>query len=143
MPQRHHAGAEDVAIRVHHALAVAEQIPFALQALVEEFGVLCRPLGDEGIDQGELLAELDARLLEGRLDALSAADEDGRAEAVVQEHVGGAHHLLLLALGEDDALGVAAHLLEDALQPAGHRIEPGAETRRVGLHVHDGAPRHP
>ena len=51
----------------------------------------------------------------------------GRAEPLVDVGDGGAHHLLLLALGEDDALGLAAHAVEDALQRRGDRVEAGRE----------------
>ena len=37
--QRHHAGGEEVAVLVDQALAVAQQIAVALQALVEKVGV--------------------------------------------------------------------------------------------------------
>ena len=39
-PERHHAGGEDVAVLVDQALAVAEEHALALQARVEEVGVV-------------------------------------------------------------------------------------------------------
>ena len=63
-------------------------------------------------------------------DAILASDQNGRAKALVDEGHRGADDLLFLALGEDDALGIAAHALEDALQRAGDGIAPGGELRR-------------
>jgi len=39
-----------VAVVVDEALAVAEQIAVALQALIQELGIFVRPLGEAGID---------------------------------------------------------------------------------------------
>ena len=67
----------------------------------------------------------------------SASDQDRLAQARVVEGVGGARDLRLLAFGEDDALGRIAHLGEDAVQPAGHGIEPARQPGHVALHVDD------
>ena len=61
--------------------------------------------------------------------AVLAPDQDRRAEPLVDEGIGGADDLLLLALGEDDALGIAAHALDDPLQRAGDRIAPRRQLR--------------
>ena len=93
------------------------------------------------MDLDILVGDVEARPLRVLLDALFAADENGGAQPLVHEGHGGAHDLLLLALGEDDALGIAAHPLEDALQGAGHRITPGREGGLIGVHVVDGLAR--
>ena len=69
--------------------------------------------------------------------AILAPDQDGRAEPLVDEGIGGADDLLLLALGEDDAFGIAAHALDDALQGAGDRIAPRRQRRLIGVHIGD------
>ena len=58
--------------------------------------------------------QIDASSRRGLVDAVLAADEDRLAEALVDEGQRGANHLLL-ALGEDHALGEFAHALEDPL----------------------------
>ena len=73
----------------------------------------------------------------GRAHAVLAADEDRRAEPLVDEGIGGADDLLLLALGEDDALGHAPHALEDALHGARDRVAARRQLRLVGVHVDD------
>jgi len=70
-------------------------------------------------------------------DALLAADQHRRAVAAGAESERRADHALLLALGEHHALGVGAHLVEDALQARRGRIEPAAQARAVGVHVLD------
>jgi hypothetical protein len=66
------------------------------------------------------------------LDAVLAADQHGGAEPLVDEGQRGADDLLLLALGEDDALGLAAHALEDALQRPAIGIAPRRTAAPVG-----------
>ena len=59
--QRHHAGGEMVAVVVDQALAVAEQVALALQALVEIVGiggVAARQAGVDDLDAGPV--EVDA-----------------------------------------------------------------------------------
>ena len=61
--ERHHAGGEVVAVLVDQALAVAEQVALALQALVEIGGVVGVALRQRGVDDLDALAELDAEVL--------------------------------------------------------------------------------
>ena len=65
--------------------------------------------------------------LRGRAHAILAADQQRGAEPLVHEARGGADHLLLLAFGEDHALGLTAQPLEHARQHAGDRIAPRAQ----------------
>ena len=118
------------------------RIAAPLQTLVEELGVDRIALREPGVvDLDALLVEIEAGLLGGRAHAILAADQDRRAEALVDEGIGGADDLLLLALGEHDALGHAAHALDDALHRAGDRVAARRELRLVGVHVDDRPPR--
>src|SRR5690606_28642803 len=102
-----------------------------LQALVEILRIGGIAVREPGVvDLDALGLEVDAE--EGRRlrDAVLAADQDGASEALVDEGGGGANDLLLLALGEDDALGIAAHALEDAVQRARDGVAP---RRELGL----------
>ena len=85
----------------------------------------------------DALADVDAGAVGGGAHRLLAADQDRRAELVVDEAHRGADRLLLLALGEDDALRRAADALEDALQRADDRVAAGGELHLVGGHVGD------
>ena len=58
---RHHAGGEDVAVLVDHALAVAQQEAVALQALVEIVGVVDIALGDAGVGDFDILVQFERR----------------------------------------------------------------------------------
>ncbi len=129
-----------VAIGVDEALAVALQEAAPLQAGVEEIGVVAGAGGEPRVLDREALArEVDAGGGGGRADLVLAAEEDGGAETLAGEARGGADHLLLLALGEDHALRLLAHLGEDALQRARGGVAPGGELVAVGLPVDDGA----
>ena len=68
---------------------------------------------------------------------LLAADAGSRCRALVDVGDGGAHDLLLLALGEDDALGLPAHAVVDALQRRGDRVAPRLELLRIALEIGD------
>ena len=136
--QRHHAGGEMVAVVVDQPLGVAEEVALALQPLVEEVGidgVALRQARVDDLDAG--FCEVDAGELRVLAHDLLASDQDRRAELLADIGDGGAHDLLLLALGEDDALGLAAHAVVDALQRRGDRVAAGRELLRVFLQVGD------
>ena len=127
-----------VAVVVDQALAVAEQEALALQALVEIVGIDAVAARQPGIDDLDaVLVEVDAGVPGVLLDDVLAADQDGGAEPLVGVGDGGAHHLLLLALGEDDALRLAAHAVVDALQRRGDRVAAGRQLAGVGVEVED------
>ena len=113
------------------------QVAVALQPLVDEVGV-GRVLGRQtGIVDFQARRVLDAERFHALEHLLLAADQDRRAVAVVAEHHGGADRALLLALGEDDALRIGLHLLEQALQEVAGRIEAAREAALVFRHVGD------
>ena len=136
--ERHHGGGEMVAVLVDQALAVAEEIAVPLQPLVEILRIGRVAVREPGVlDLDALGGEVDAQMLRGLVDALLASDQDRLAELLVDEGGGGADDLLLLALGEDDALGIAPDALEDAVERAGDGIAPGRKLRLVGAGVDD------
>ena len=134
---RHHAGAEDVAVLVRKALAVAIEQAVALQAAIEEVGVVDVAVGKARVQDLDVVVELDARTLQCVGDHLFAADEDRGTQSCRGIGVGGADHAVFLALGEDHALGLAAHIAEDVLQCACDGVETGRELGRIGLEVGD------
>jgi hypothetical protein len=97
--------------------------PAFRQAGIDEFDA--RPL------------EIDAGLLRGFADLLLAAEQDGGAEPLVHVGHGRAHHLLFLALGEDDAFRMTAHTLVNALQRRGDRIAPRRKLPGIGVQIPD------
>ena len=81
-----HAGAEDVAVLVDQALAVAEQQALALAAAVEELGVGAVPGAEAGVvDLEGRLGQAQARALRGLADQVLAADQHRGAEAGVAQ----------------------------------------------------------
>ncbi len=84
-----------------------------------------------------LAVEIDAGVRRRLVDPLLAPDQNGVAEPLVDEGHRGADDLLLLALGEDDALGIAPDALEDAVQRARDRVAPRRELGLVGGDVDD------
>ena len=127
---RHHAGAEDVAVLVDQALAVAEQQAVALLAVVEVLGVLAVVLRQAGVVD---LDALGAR--RGPCPAWSGARAPrARSGSACRcrccaRRARREMHLLLLALGEHDAARVGAHAVDDQLHPAGRRVEPASAAR--------------
>ncbi len=136
--ERHHAGGEMVAVVVDQALGVAVEEALALQAGIEivDIGVVAR--GDARVQQLDARpVEIDAGALGDFAHPVVAADEDRRAELLVGVGDGGAHHLLFFALGEDDALGLAAHPRIDLLERRGDGVAPGLQVARIGVEVRD------
>ena len=98
---------------------------------------------------------LKSQFLEPIFNDRGAAEEDGVGDALLDDLMAGAQHFVVLALGEDDALGrslsALAHVLHDfvgAAQAAGQFIAVGGEidlnlrhTRAHGGFRHRG--RHP
>ena len=103
---RHHQRAEDVALVGDEPLAVALQVAVALQARIEEVGELLQVRGFSRVDQLVLWPQHHAEGAELLAHHLGRADEDRHAEALREIGVRGADHGRLLALGEDDALGL-------------------------------------
>jgi hypothetical protein len=132
--QRHHRRGEMVAVVVDQALAVAEEEALALHLLVEMVGIDRVAAREARIDDLDAVAvQLDAGIAGGLAHDLLAADQNGGAEALIHEGDGGAHDLLLLALGEDDALRLAAHAVIDALEGRSDRIAAGGQFLRIFL----------
>ena len=78
-----HGGGENVAVLVHHALAVAIEHALALQAVIEVLGVVrvVRATGARCGSRCPLPATVRPDLLHRLTDALLAADQDRRAIA--------------------------------------------------------------
>src|SRR3546814_2538350 len=140
----HHAGREDIAVLVHHALAVAFQKAAAAEPLVEEIDKTRIVLREPSVVDLERAA-LEPHRLHGFQHPLLAADQPRRAVAGRLEGERGAGGALLLPLGEYDSLRLLASLVEDALQAgcggtaAGRMLLP-VERKGVGWgkggHVH-------
>ena len=112
--ERDHAGGEMIAVLVDQALAVALQKTVALQPLVEIRGIGGIARGQRRVDDRDAAAELDAERLRRLAHAALAADQERAAEPLVHEARRRADHLLLFALGEDDAPRLPAQPLKDA-----------------------------
>ena len=112
-------------------LAVAIEHAVALLPRVEEIGVALVVVRQPGVVDFEPLGRAQPHRRHRRLDAVLAADQHRRAIAAAGEQQRGADRLFLLALGEDDALRLGAHPLEDQLEPGGGRVEPRRATTRL------------
>ena len=124
MALQHHAGTEDVAIEIDHALAVAAKRAAALQFLVEEVDVVLVVVRHLGVRDRDVLGALQTQLFDGLADPVLAADENRVAIAGIAEGKRRPDHLFLLALGEDDTFPVGADPVEDHLQGRGGRVDP-------------------
>ena len=138
--KRDHTGGEVIAVLVHQALAVTLQKAVTLQPLIEigRIGGVAR--GHGGVDDLDAAAELDAERLRRLAHARLAADQQRRAKPLVHERCRRADHLLLFALGKDDAPRPRAQPFVYALQHAGDRIESAAQLVPIGVHVGDAFP---
>src|SRR3546814_5639992 len=72
-------------------------------------------------------------LFRSLLDPLAAADQHRRAIAGGAEFQRGADHGPFLAFGEDDALRVLHHLVEEDLQGPGGRVQPRPQLMGIGV----------
>ncbi len=141
--QRHHAGAEHVAVEIDQALAVAEQEAAPLVAAIEQLGVGAVAGRDPGVDDLQPVGQLDAQRLGGLRHPLLAADQDRRAHAVVQPGDRGPDRGPFLAFREHHPLGLGAHPVDDQLHAGSARIQPGAQLGDIALLVQDRLLRHP
>jgi len=94
-----------IAVGVHQALAIAQQIAAPLQPLVQIIEVDGVAGRHAGIDDLDAFAEFDAGLARGGLHQILAPHQQRGTQALVHEAGGGADHLLFLALGEHTLLG--------------------------------------
>ena len=127
-----------IAVVVDETLAVAEEVALPLHPLVEIVRVdriSARKARVDDLDTGAV--EVDPRIAGIFLDHVVATDENRCAELLVRVCHGGAHHLLFLTLGEDDALRLATHPIINALQGRGDRIATGRQFLLVLLDVED------
>src|SRR5690606_30305344 len=70
-------------------------------------------------------------------DDVVPAQQDGRTEALVDVGYCRPHHLAFLAFGENDALGLAAHAVIDALQCGRDRVTARRQFVCVAVQVDD------
>ena len=85
----------------------------------------------------------DAHALERLGDAVLAADQDRRAQALIAPGDRRRDALLLLAFGEHDPLGVGLDALDHQLHAAGGGVEAALQLLAVALEVDQRAPRDP
>src|SRR5690606_23879323 len=127
-----------VAVVVDHALAVTEEITLPLQPLIEIIGIDRGAARDTGIDDLDAVPlKLNAGIARGLADLLLTAQKNGRTKLLVCVSHRSSHDLLFLALREDDALGMAAYALIDALEGCGDRVATGGQLLRVALEIDD------
>src|SRR5262249_46452522 len=134
---RDHAGGEDVAVLIGHALAVAMEGALALQALIEELRVMRVALRKPRIRDLDSVRRAEAGRFHRALDSVLAADEDRRSVAGVVEGNRGTDHLFLFALGEHDAPRAVAHALENEIEAGGRRVEARGKLGSVAFQVQD------
>ena len=132
---RHHAGGEHVAILVHHALAVALQEAAALQAAIQEVDILRVGSGQPCIVDLDALDDAEAEARHRRFHPVLAADQHRPAIAGIAVGDGGAHHLLLLALGEHHAARVGTHALHDRVERTRGGIQPARQIARIAPQI--------
>ena len=96
------------------------------------------------VDDLEVLAAAQGQAvaLKPRGDDVRPADEDGNREAFLQHRGGGAQHALVLAVGEDDALGRAAGAAEHRAHDEAGVEDEAVEPVVVGVEITDRAARH-
>ena len=93
------------------------------------------------MDLDSLVRKVEARRFGGGAHALFAADQDRRAEPLIDERTGGVDDLLFLALDEDNAFWRASHALDDPLHGAGDWVAPRRQLRLVGHEIDYRPPR--
>ena len=94
-----------------------------------------------GVDDLEVAALLErqAEALEALLDHRRAADQDDLADLLLDDHLRGAQHALLLAVGEGDALPLPARLVDDRLHHEAGAEDEAVELLAVGVEIGDRA----
>ena len=101
-----HARGENVAVLVDHALAVAEQLAFALHALVHGVDVTLRRFGQFGVGDLHPVQVGQAQFAQFLVHFCFAADQNGKPIACIVERHGGADGFLFFAFGEHHAAGM-------------------------------------
>ncbi len=139
---RDHGAGEMIAVVIDEPLAIAEQIALALKPLEQELRIDGVARGEPRVVDFDLVAEFEAGVRGGLQHPVLAPDQNGAPQPLIDEGERGVDDLLLLALGEDDALGVAAHALEHRLHHPRDRIAPRRQLGAVAVHVDDGTAGH-
>ena len=140
---RDHRGGEVIAILVDHALAIAEQVAFPLQTLIEELGVDRIALRQASVvNLDARVRKIETRRLGDAAHALFPANQNRLAKALIDEGISGADHLLFFAFREHHAFGRAADALDDELHCACDRVAARGQLRLVSLEIDDRPPRH-
>ena len=141
--QRHHASGKHVAVLVHKTLAVTEQEAVALQAFIQEIGIIDVSVGYPRVENLDILMQLQAVGHQSLFDFRFAADENGGAQSCGCKTVGGADHAILLTFGKHHTLGLGLDLIEDGLQRSGNWIKPRRQLGGVFVHIGKMLARHP
>src|SRR3546814_7978559 len=104
-PHVQHQRAKDVAVVIDQPLAVAQQMPLALETRVESLHHFRHTGGNPGVVDLEV-GGVHAKPLQAAAHRFVTADEQRRSITAFAAGYGGAKHDFFLRLGEDHPLGV-------------------------------------
>ena len=129
-----HAG-EHIAILIYKTLAVPEQESVALQALVQEIGIVNVSVGHTGVENLDILVQLQTIRDKGFFNLSFTANQNGGSQSCCCKAVGGADHPVLFAFGKYNALRLGFHLIKYGLKGASDGIKPCGQLRGVFINI--------
>ena len=116
MATANHTGRKDIAIKIHHALAIAVKRSAALKLAIKQISILGQMLGYLGIGDWQIFGTIKTKALDGFLDPMFAAKKNWMAITGIVECQRSTDHPLFFTLGKDDALFIGTDAFENRLQ---------------------------
>src|ERR1700704_1625971 len=90
--ERYHACREHIAILIYKTLTVPEQKSIALQAFVQEIGIVNVSVSHTGVENLDILVKLQTIRDKGFFNLSFTANQNGSSQSCCRKAVGGADH---------------------------------------------------
>ena len=129
----HHRGEARAGAHVARRFGHRDALAAAHAQILLQIGVPV--FAANGIDDLDLSVEVQVQFGGAAANRLLVAKQDGESDVLVHQNLGGAQDFVLIALGKDDALGMALRLMDDHAHDLLRLAEPALERFAVLVDV--------